>query len=523
MARHYLASLADSVLFPLLAATLLLTALAPNAQPLGSLEEQAQARVEHTADARMIIHAVAAAYPETQETKLTTSDTAALDQFGTSVSISSNFALVGAPGGNGGGRAYVFTRTSTGWEQDAKLTAGDAATFDRFGTSVSISGDRALVGAPGDDDDGITSGSAYVFVRTATGWAEEAKLTASDAAPRDVFGTSVSISGDRALVGASGESVGGASGYAYVFVRTATGWTEEAKLTASDAALGDRFGYSVSLSGDHALVGAYYDDDGFINSGSAYVFVRSGNAWAQEAKLNPSDAAEIGLFGYSVSLSGERALVSSFGGSGAAYVFVQTPTGWAQEAKLGASDLALGSFYGVSVSLSDDRAIVGASGDDDGLESSGSAYVFARTETGWTQMAKLGANDAAELDRFGVSVALSDDLALVGVENVNSAYVFASSSGATPVEDAPSVASVSPVRPNPVAAQGAVRLLVAAPEPVRASLYDALGREVAVVFDGVASGSVALHIEGSSLASGPYILRVVGATFAESRRLTVVR
>ena len=154
-----------------------------------------------------------------------------------------------------------------------KLTSGDAAKTDRFGISVSISGDYAIVGATGDDDGGFLSGSAYVFVRDGQSWREQAKLTSGDAAVQDRFGISVSISGDYAIVGANGDDDGGdASGSAYIFVRDGENWTEQAKLTASDAAEFDFFGESVSISGNDAIVGANLDDDAGADAGSAYVY-----------------------------------------------------------------------------------------------------------------------------------------------------------------------------------------------------------------------------------------------------------
>jgi len=188
--------------------------------------------------------------------------------FGGSVAISGNTALVGALGDNDGGSvsgsAYLFDIT-TG-NQLAKLTASDAATGDVFGGSVAISGNTALVGARGDDDGGSFSGSAYLFDITTGN--QLAKLTASDAATGDFFGESVAISGNTALVGAWGD--GSSSGSAYLFDIT-TG-NQLAKLTASDAATSDEFGWSVAISGNTALVGALDDNDGGFGSGSAYLY-----------------------------------------------------------------------------------------------------------------------------------------------------------------------------------------------------------------------------------------------------------
>jgi len=159
---------------------------------------------------------------------------------------------------------------SPAWGQcEQKLTALDATANDLFGRSVSVSGDTALVGAYQDDDAGSGSGSAYVYIRSGVVWSLQQKLTASDAAAGDFFGFSVSVSGDTALVGAYGnDDAGDTSGSAYVYVRSGGVWTQQQKLTASDAAVQDYFGSSVSVSGDTTVVGAVGNDDAGESSGS---------------------------------------------------------------------------------------------------------------------------------------------------------------------------------------------------------------------------------------------------------------
>jgi len=274
--------------------------------------------------------------------------------------------------------------------EDTKLTALDAAVGDFFGRSVSISGNTAIVGSFNDDDGGINSGSAYVFDFDGTSWSQTAKLTALDAAAVDVFGDSVAISGDTVIVGARGnDDAGGNSGSAYVFDFDGTSWNQTAKLTALDAAKWDSFGFSVSISGDTAIVGSIHDDDAGSASGSAYVFDFDGTSWNQTAKLTASDAAQWDFFGFSVSISGNTAIVGSIhdndagSASGSAYVFDFDGTSWNQTAKLTATDAAAGDFFGRSVSISGDTAIVGSIHDDDAGSASGSAYVFDFDGTNW--------------------------------------------------------------------------------------------------------------------------------------------
>ena len=191
------------------------------------------------------------------------------------------------------GSAYIFKRdpnTDT-WSEQAKLFASDGTAGDVFGNSIFISGDYAIVGATQDDDNGTDSGSAYIFKRDETSWTEQAKLTASDGAAHDYFGF-VSISGDYVVVGAYQTYPKGGPGSAYIFKRSGTSWTEQVKLTASDGAPGDLFGARVSISGDYVIVGAIYDDDNGTDSGSAYVFANVCNI-SPEADAGTDQAVHV--------------------------------------------------------------------------------------------------------------------------------------------------------------------------------------------------------------------------------------
>jgi murein DD-endopeptidase MepM/ murein hydrolase activator NlpD len=265
------------------------------------------------------------------EEKLIASDGEHNDQFGKSVSISGDYAIVGADGDNDHtGSAYIFQRTGSSWTEVSKIKASDGAPSDRFGWSVAISGDYAIVGADSDDDNGIYSGSAYIFQRTGSSWSQLQKLTASDGAAYDYFGKSVSISGDYAIVGAAGDDDNGPysnSGSAYIFQRTGSSWSQLQKLTASDGAAYDYFGECVAISGNYAIAGAHCDDDNGINSGSAYIFQRTGSSWSQLQKLTASDGASGDEFGRFAFISGDYAIVGAFRdddngmNSGSAYVY----------------------------------------------------------------------------------------------------------------------------------------------------------------------------------------------------------
>lgn len=263
----------------------------------------------------------------TESAKLTASDRAATDEFGRSVSLYSGVALVGARGdATYRGAAYVFRNldSATGTvTQNAKLTASDGGSNDYFGSSVSLYGTSGVVGAWNDDSG---RGAAYLYrsLSTTTGTvSQNAKLTASDRAANDWFGESVSLSGNSALVGAWGDDDNGSSsGSAYLFhsLNTATGTvTQNAKLTASDGAAGDQFGESVSLSGDYGLVGARMNDDKGSNSGSAYIFRGLSTATGsltEALKVTASDGAANDFFGSSVSLDGDNFVVTASGADG---------------------------------------------------------------------------------------------------------------------------------------------------------------------------------------------------------------
>jgi len=303
-----------------------------------------------------------------------------------------------------------------------KILADDGANSDYFGWSVAIDGDTAVVGAFNDDDNGNASGSAYVFMRSGSGWIQQTKLIANDGASGDYFGHSVAINGDTIVVGAYFDNDNGsASGSAYVFIRSESGWVQQAKLIADDGALGDYFGRSVAIDGDTAVVGAFADDDNGNASGSAYIFIRSESSWNQQAKLIAGDGEYGDLFGWSVAISNDTIVVGAHYddvngiiAAGSAYVFARSENGWIQQAKLTIDDSTIGDFFGWSVAISGDTILVGAHYDDDNGDASGSTYVFMRRASIWIQQTKLIASDGEEVDWFGFSVAIDGDIALVG-------------------------------------------------------------------------------------------------------------
>ena len=419
-----------------------------------------------------------------QTALLRASNAEAYDNFGSSVAVAGDVAVVGARDESGpengvsyAGAAYVFERRADGtWVETAILRASDAASADAFGGAVSISEGVIVVGA-------YIKGAAYVFERGAGGaWAQTAILRATNATTSNFFGLSVGVSGGVAVVGAYAESDN--SGAAYVFERGAGGaWTQTARLRASNADSGDRFGQAVAVSGTSVVVGAWREagpTNGSNQSGAAYVFDRgAGGAWTETAILRASNSETEDYFGISVAISRNVAVVGAFGedgptnnlgDAGAAYVFERGTGGaWTQTELLRASTAELFDSFGGSVSVSGSVAVVGARSDDasgNGPVDSGAAYVFERGAGGaWAQTSALGASNADESDRFGTSVAVSGNVVIAGVPGDDGPANAEFSSGAAYVFESPAVKQTALFNPTPAQGDGRGYRLLGAPAP----------------------------------------------------------
>ncbi len=304
--------------------------------------------------------------------RLTAADGASGDQFGYSVAVSGNTLAVGAAAkASGRGSVYVFARAGTAWTQQQEFVGADAVANDCFGCSVALSGATAIVGSP---DRFSTTGAAYVFSNNGGVWQQQQEFVGQ--ATGDAFGFSVSLGpgATTALVGAYGAS--GQVGKAYALTMNGT-WAnppQQTILTASDGQANDRFGYSVAADTGTALIGAYQNG----GRGAAYVFTGSGGTWSQQAKLTAADGATGDQFGYSVALSGNTAVAGAYeksgsAGPGAAYVFTNTGGTWSQQ-KLVAS--GTGQYFGYSVAAAGTTAVIGAFG---ASSDSGEAYFYAST------------------------------------------------------------------------------------------------------------------------------------------------
>jgi hypothetical protein len=369
------------------------------------------------------------------------------DYFGRTVCIDGDYAIIGSNQDDhdeltDAGSAYIYHRSGSDWTLQAVIAASDAEAVDWFGTSVSISGDYAIVGARYEDPGDVSvAGSAYIFLRDGENWTQQAKLVASDPEADDWFGCSVSISGDYAIVGAVYEDPTSTNaGSAYIFHRVGENWTQQAKKSCNSPLNNDaHFGNSVSICGDYAIVGEPMGIYDFQRTGAVYIFHRVDESWSQ-TKLYAADGIANDYFGNSVSIDGNYAIVGAHGedpgevnGAGSAYIFCYDGDSWDEQAKIAASDTGETDQFGYTVSISGDYAIVGANYEDPGgLGNAGSAYVFHRDGTSWTQHTKLVASDGEANDQFGWAININGGWAMVGapyenpggVSSSGSAYIY---------------------------------------------------------------------------------------------------
>lgn len=425
------------------------------------------------------------------------------DWFGFSVAIDGNTAVIGAQredsnnqGVNGNqhnelmpdsGAAYVFIRDEDGWHQQAYLKASDPEENDLFGSSVAISGNTIIIGAPGK---GNRQGASYIFTRTGNNWSQQASLQYPqfDTACNSFelcnirFANSVAIENDTVVIGAPGENSGAigvngdqlnldkiGSGAAYIYTRSGNTWTQQAYLKASNTGgkmdnglFGDNFGRSVAISGNSVVIGAALEssdangvnadqnNDFAISTGAAYVFVRHGSRWSQQAYLKASNPDRNDYFGNDVDIFGDTLVVGAPGedsnakgingnqgnnlaaNSGAVYLFTRHNNLWIQQAYLKAHNADKSHDFGISTAISENNLVVGAMTEDSdavgvngsqsetGLRSSGAAYVFTRDHNGWHQQDHLKAPNPDIGDWFGISVSIDDEIVVIGARNEDS-------------------------------------------------------------------------------------------------------
>ncbi|MEM7392376.1 MAG: hypothetical protein AAF492_08500, partial [Verrucomicrobiota bacterium] len=356
-------------------------------------------------------------------------------EFGTAVAVDGDYAIIGAPYDRieslEAGSAYIFHRSSNTWVQQQKLTAPVNQADAFFGFAVSISGDSALVGAYEYDGEG----AVFRFERSGANWVERQRLSPPVPRSNTEFGRSVDLDGNTAVVGARNDVNGGDdTGAAYIFVRSGTNWSHQQKIVASDGAEDDHFGRSVAVHGNTLIVGAEDDDDHGNKSGSAYVFVRSGTNWTEQAKLTADDAEEDSQFGWAVDLHGDRAVIGADeknNGSGGLYLFERSGTNWSQRVNLEPPGLARDDALGYSVAISSNHVAGGTPASDAVALLGGQVYTLMRSGTNWLETETLDLGLSAAGNRFGADLDITADRAIVGAEfdndvgnNRGAAYIF---------------------------------------------------------------------------------------------------
>ena len=337
-----------------------------------------------------------------------------------SISVSGDYAIVGAFAENAGntsaGAAYIFRRDGTTWVEETRLVSPNPEFYGYFGHSVAIDGDYAIVGAYREDAGGVTgAGRAYIFHRSNGAWAQQATIAATGAREGLSFGYQVALSGEYALLGSIEELRGSAPATAYMFQRDGTSWSQVQTFTPPDGVNGEKFGASIALQNDYAIISAEEARIGNqYDAGAAYVYHLEGT-WIQQSKLSASDGMEGDKFGTSVALDNGYTIIGARGAdpdgqsSGAAYVFRLNEEEWTEQAKLTASDLQAGDSFGEAVAIRGDYAVVGAYWEDGGLENTGAAYAFRRSGTTWRETEKITLQENLEGDNFGSSVALEGE------------------------------------------------------------------------------------------------------------------
>ncbi len=345
------------------------------------------------------------------------------NRFGSSVSISGNYAIIGSPlddsEGANAGVVYFYELINGTWVEMQRVTSSDADAGDNFGVSVSISGTKAVVGASNESG----TGAAYFFELSGGTWSEVNKVFASDAQNGDGFGLSVSISGTNAVIGANGEDSGGlTAGAAYFFDLSGGTWSEVNKVIASDSQNNDQFGRSVAISGTNAVVGAYLEDTSFPNNGAVYFFELSGGTWSETQKVLASDQENNAQFGISVAISGTNAIVGTWyedsgvnSDNGAVYFYELNGGTWSEVNKLIASDPDDAVNLGTTVAIDGNYAVSGAREIFNATgNDEGSAYFYKFDGSTWSEINKVKASDAEASDEFGIAVGISGNYALIG-------------------------------------------------------------------------------------------------------------
>ncbi len=493
----------------------------------------------------LVIFSINANLAQITELKLIPSDPQNVVSFGSSVAIDENILVVGGPEsdiqGVNSGAAVVFEKTNGNWIEDTILVATDGTTAAHFGWAVGVKDNFIFIGADQDPENGSRAGAVYIYKRdTLTGlWHQHQKIVPGDIQAYDKFGSSISVSGDKILIGA--RDANGNIGAAYVFRLENTLWVEEQKLTPSGYVGAEPYiGNSVSIDGDYAIVGAHNDDSGGNESGAAFIFYYNGGQWTQQAKILSSDISSGDNFGFSVSLSGDYAIVGAVSAfhqtymSGAAYVFKRQDTLWVEEVKLVDSSAVTSVAFGFSVSLLNDYALIGVRHDNQNGNSAGAAYIYKRINSNWIKLDKIIASDGEESDQFGYKVDLDEDIFAVGapIQSASGFYcgaVYLYTDFTTEVFDSKVPVLINEYHlyqnyPNPFNPSTKIRFTILQAEFTSLKVYDVLGNEIeTLVNEEKPTGEYEVEFFGNGLTSGIYFYQLKAESFVETKKMILMK
>lgn len=453
------------------------------------------------------------------ESRILPVDTSGVRGFSNSISVSGDVAIAGAMTSDGQqGAAFIFRWNGSTWQQEQRLAPADSVLQARFGENVAVDSEVALVGASASPS-GLP-GAAYVFRWDGNSWQQEAKLSASTPQGRDVFGISVDLKGDLALIGASAREAN--KGAAYLYRRVGDSWQEEAILAATDGQAGDGFGIRVKIGDGELLVGSFSADN---QKGAVYIFQLVGDVWKQTGKLSASNGVAGDNFSI-LSTHEDLLVVGALGvknDQGAAYVFRRQGGFWQEEAILSANDGADGEWFGRAITVRDNQILIGARFDS---ARKGAAYLFRYINDTWHEVAKLTASDAAEGDWYGTSVELSDERAFVGSYKATGVvYAYSALPTATErIDEAlPGYDGLSANYPNPFNSSTTFTYSLSKAATVTISVYDLLGRTVAEILQNQYQkpGQYQVQFDAMGLSSGTYIYQLETSDLVQSRLMVL--
>jgi len=414
--------------------------------------------------------------------KLLPSDGQAGAFFGNSVATNGEIAIIGAWFDNDmTGAAYVFRQNENNWVQEAKLLPEDGSSYDFFGSSVAVYENDVIVGATGADN----KGAAYLFHYNGNSWSQTYKFTAGNGMTYDNFGSAVSLSGEYAVIGASGAQT--LKGAVYVYSKSGSGWQEDEMLTGT--LYSSSFGSAVDISNETIVVGA-------SASSYAFVFMLDGNSWVKVAELEDVNGSVTDKFGKTVSIDGDLVVIGAThhqngnGATGAAYVYHRQGSSWVEEEKIVAEDGELDDHFGI-VSIYGTTIVVGAYGDDDYGLDAGSAYVYQKEEDNWQFKDKLLASDGFAGDELGSSVAIFSDVIVAGAPNDNdngasagSAYIFPGDIQTTVDHSEKNLLfTLGQNFPNPFSGETKISFNIEEPTFVQITIFDCFGQKIETIIN----------------------------------------